>query len=603
MTTATEQIFANNFWGLKDEGFHVLTAKMNSNKKTYEEIKSFYSTSTLRTLLISAHQETEWTAQAHLNLAQKLKTRLEVDLDNFILEQKDKRKLAHTNVEKAHRYKQSSEAYLAKAKENHIVIIIIFNFILEQEYKNACIKSADATEAWNTAWKLACDTYQEMEKKKLEFIHHSFAMYVNILSSATSQDQESYERFWKSLDQYDSTKDIQTFIMEKGTGPKIPEPEIFVDYMDDPAKTFQQHKIANFPVPPKLITSPVIIEQEPQKPELTIKNTVVDKHERPMMPSKSTSVRKKSIVRSIIKPLPSISTPLIRQQKTSPSSQESTTDSSDEDEEDNSRLDRKKNDQGEEGDIAIDPRAKVVFAIGNNMFDLGHLDLDDTTLDNTLTNSKIKSSALLSKSRSASTTRRRQPSADLEAACNFSYQSLLEELGVYDKNENKHDENNSNKNQISNTNNHSSPQQGPKPTDTYPLNKNDPYIHARQQQHYVQQQYYRPAYPGAKTGVGHHQQQSINRFNNYRPNNDYYQPPTNVLPGSKPTLFWVLTLRDWYSGKPDELQFSRGTWLAVTEARADGWYYAVKFDSRINSLTNEQGYVPQNMVQVYSTTA
>lgn len=60
----TEQIFANNFWvtkevyamlhnycnsdkfdyqGLKDDGFHVLTAKMNSTKKTFDEIKSFYS--------------------------------------------------------------------------------------------------------------------------------------------------------------------------------------------------------------------------------------------------------------------------------------------------------------------------------------------------------------------------------------------------------------------------------------------------------------------------------------------------------------------------------------------------------------------------------
>lgn len=39
----TEQIFANNFWGLKDDGFQVLTAKMNNNKKTFDEIKSFYN--------------------------------------------------------------------------------------------------------------------------------------------------------------------------------------------------------------------------------------------------------------------------------------------------------------------------------------------------------------------------------------------------------------------------------------------------------------------------------------------------------------------------------------------------------------------------------
>lgn len=30
-------------------------------------------------------------------------------------------------------------------------------FFIEQEYRNACIKLADATEAWNQTWKMACD--------------------------------------------------------------------------------------------------------------------------------------------------------------------------------------------------------------------------------------------------------------------------------------------------------------------------------------------------------------------------------------------------------------------------------------------------------------
>ncbi|KAI7904994.1 uncharacterized protein BX663DRAFT_450382 [Cokeromyces recurvatus] len=656
MTAETEQIFSNNFWGLKDEGFHILTAKMNSTKKTYDEIKSFYNiraslheefgrklmkhaktgmgreeSGTLRALLISAHQEMEWTAQAHLNLAQKLKTKLEVDLDNFILEQKDKRKLTQANVEKAHRYKQSSETYLAKAKEKYesdcakLVTLQsqIGNVsgreaerirqriertqheikIQEQEYKNACIKVSEATESWNKAWKMACDTYQLMEKKRLEFLHHSFAMYINVLSSATSQDQESYERFWKSLDQYDAVKDMQTFINEKGTGSKIPEPEIFVDYMDDPAKTFQQHTIANFPVPAELATTPMEGEKTKEK--------LISDHEQPSVPSKSASVRRKSILRNIAKPLPSISAPLLRQQKNSPLppppalvvpeiSCESTTDSSDE--EDNSKSTGKNQNQEKDDNITIDPRAKVVFAIGNNMFDLGHLDLDDKNLDNdklsdnATKNNRMRSSGLLSRS---TTTRRRQPSADLEAACNFSYQSLLEELGIYD-----------NKDKKKNDDTKNNSQQKTKPITTttaaatttttklskrrntniypysnstsHPLNNNDPYIHARHQQ-----QYYHPY-----TNTPHHYV-SVNRINNYC-------PPINIPPSNKPILFWVLTLRDWFSGKPDELQFSKGTWLAVTEARVDGWYFAVKFNPRINHLTNEQGYVAQNMVQVYS---
>ncbi|CAO0792851.1 unnamed protein product [Mucor circinelloides] len=754
----TEQIFANNFWGLKDDGFQVLTAKMNNNKKTFDEIKSFYNVraslheefgrklmkhakssigkeeiGTLHSLLTSAHQEMEWTAQAHLNLAQKIKIRLEVDLDNFILEQKDKRKLTHTNVEKAHRYKQSSEQYLSKVKEKYeseCAKLITMQTqiasvsgreaermkqrmertqheikIQEQEYRNACIKAADATDGWNKAWKMACDIYQGMEKKRLEFLHHSFSMYINVLSTASSQDQESYERFWKSLDQYDPMKDIQVFIQEKGTGPKIPEPEIFVDYMDDPAKTFQQHTIADFPVPAEFMAESSPIDKP--KPELTVRNPTVamppqenDKSQllqrgksitvsnreisEPPTPSQSTTERRKSIIRSIIKPLPSISTPLmmrkeaekpVKQQQPPPPppvlvvpevSSTSTTDTSEDEIESPVKRNKAKEDE-EEGDINIDPRAKVVFAIGNNMFDLGHLDLEDN-LDVSNSNGKKTGGRDLNAASRRITARRRQPSADLEAACNFSYQSLLEELGVFESNKttNKGDTTSQSRKSAVNSaqasdclpavNLHSrrsqrnsrrisSQQQQPQPhrnhsqhqqpvlamdnlayhtsnnpspisaatqqdmphvnnnfnTQPRQLQQQQPHYHPVPHQQQPQQQYY-PQYPASNPSPTH--AMSVNHGYHPAPTvntgNEYYHPPTNVVQGVQPTLFWALAIADWYSGKPEELQFSRGTWLAVTEARTDGWYYAVKFDSGMNSLTNEKGYVAQNVVQVYN---
>ncbi|GAN06689.1 hypothetical protein MAM1_0133d06177 [Mucor ambiguus] len=767
----TEQIFANNFWGLKDDGFQVLTAKMNNNKKTFDEIKSFYNvraslhedfgrklmkhtkasigkeeTGTLHSLLTSAHQEMEWTAQAHLNLAQKIKMRLEVDLDNFILEQKDKRKLTHTNVEKAHRYKQSSEQYLSKVKEKYesecAKLITMQTQIAsvsgreaermkqrmertqheikvqEQEYRNACIKAADATDGWNKTWKMACDIYQGMEKKRLEFLHHSFSMYINVLSTASSQDQESYERFWKSLDQYDPMQDIQMFIQEKGTGPKIPEPEIFVDYMDDPAKTFQQHTIADFPVPAEFMaeTSPI----DKPKPELTVRNPTVTmppsssqedatssqllqrgksiavstrEISEPPTPSKSTTERRKSIIRSIIKPLPSISTPLMmrkeaekpvkhQQQQQPPSppvlvvpetSSATTTDTSEDEIESPVKGSKAGQDQ-EEGDINIDPRAKVVFAIGNNMFDLGHLDLEDDVDMATANGKKANSGRDTNTTSRRLTTRRRQPSADLEAACNFSYQSLLEELGVFENNKaaNKGDASSQVKKSAVDTTdgglpavnlhgrrsqrssrrissqqqhqqqqphrNHQQRQQpvlamdnlsyhtsnNPSPVsavpqqDMYHINSNfnatqsrqqkshyHPMPHQQQPQHQPppsQQQQYYTQYPTSNTSPTH----ALPVSHGYHTapavasSNEYYHPPTNVVQGVQPTLFWALAITDWYSGKPEELQFSRGTWLAVTEARTDGWYFAVKFDSRMNSLTNEKGYVAQHVVQVYN---
>jgi hypothetical protein len=444
---------------------------------------------------------------------------------------------------------------------------------------------------------------------------------------------QSYERFWKALDQYDPIKDIQIFIQEKGTGPKIPEPEIFVDYMDDPAKTFQKHTIANFPIPP---------EFEEQKPELTVRNPTATPFDQdnsaliqrkgslhhnnapkeviaePSTPSRTTE-RKKSIIRNVIKPLPSISTPVFRQKSKSRatpgsetkrqpapvmvvpeiSSSSTTTDTSDC--EDNSPI-RKAN-KDEEGDITIDPRAKVVFAIGNNMFDLGHLDLDDTSSTNDKRAGK-KGSIVGTGGSTATrriTTRRRQPSADLDAACNFSYQSLLEELGVFegDKSGNsnlkkKMEEMTLNDNNAHETSNHPetrlSTRRSQRKSRSYPplsqqqqqqqqhavaLNdgtshhinsnispaatiasnqdmyntsslNNDPYIQTRQQhQHHIhlqqqQQQQQQQQYyqPYAGTSVAPPLNIVNQPYHQTTSVNEAYQPPSNTAQSNQSTLFW-----------------------------------------------------------------
>ncbi|CAO3655461.1 unnamed protein product [Mucor hiemalis] len=384
-------------------------------------------------------------------------------------------------------------------------------------------------------------------------------------------------------------------------------------------------------------------------------------------------------MRSNIKPLPSISTP-VNQQKNhqrKPSIREihqnsnrsqpppvlvvpeisssSTTSASEEGEDESSPAGSMtksrsggKNKKEEEGDITIDPRAKVVFAIGNNMFDLGHLDLDEKNKQDSTTNRRLTST----------TTRRRQPSADIEAACNFSYQSLLEELGVFDKDgDNKNNKkgteveeefatqdnrrlssrissqrekrssvrqkrppqqqqqlqqqqqpqpavndyqtsyNSSSSGSVTN-NSILQQQQPPTQQDMYSINP-DPYRQQQQQQAHIphQQQYYNqyPAQGPTQAMNGMVQQ------NYHIPANNSYIPPPSFTTqnGHQPTLFWALTLGDWYSGKPEELQYCRGTWLAVTETRSDGWYYATKYDARLNTLSNEMGYVAQNYVQVH----
>lgn len=462
------------------------------------------------------------------------------------------------------------------------------------------------------------------------------------------------------MDQYDPVNDIQIFIQEKGTGPKIPEPEIFVDYMDDPTKTFQKHTIADFPCPPELFTD----NNEPsstmiQPPELTVRNptttledsstslllkrmksiTISSKNnEEPVVVTKSTSNsiftpaggRKKSCFRNVVKPLPSINNR--KSENYSSRSQEpvppppilnvpeiSCSSSSSSSEDDNSRKkqDAVDDDEEDEGDITIDPRAKVVFSIGNNMFDLGHLSQQQESV--TVAAAEKKEKSIIP--RRLTSRRRRQPSADLEAACNFSYQSLLEELGVFDKGNNSQTEEKKKVvttipkrmvSQRTTVKQHYQPTTEPNQTadmvyngtpmiaspvvqqqDVYSSMSNDPYSRVQQQQYYNQ---YAIQQPAATPMIA--QQPVQNYVSGVYNNPSAMVAPTTV--GHQPTLFWVQTLCDWYNGKAEELQYARGTWLAVTEIGPDGWFYATKFDSRLNTLTNEKGYVAKGYVQVHA---
>ncbi|ORE09924.1 hypothetical protein BCV72DRAFT_47294, partial [Rhizopus microsporus var. microsporus] len=643
----TELIFANNFWGMKDEGYHVLTAKMNSTKKTFDEVKSFYNiraslheefgrklmkhakasigreeTGTLYALLSSAHKEMEWTAQAHLNLAQKIKARLEVDLDNFILEQKDKRKLVHVNAEKAHRLKTSSEAYLSKVKEKYesdcaklyTLQAQLPNAagreadrikqkidrtqheikIQEQEYKNACNKLADATEQWNKAWKIACDTYQGMEKKRLDFLHHSFAMYINVLSTASSQDMESYERFWKALDNYDPDGDIQTFIKEKGTGAKIPEPEVFVDYLDDPSTNYDKYTLASFNCPNELV-SPV--DPSTTKPELTVRNPTEETA--PIQATMTTELvtepeRKRSIIRNRVKPLPSLSTPLTKQKKPSIIRRSSSIKVTQKEERQQQQqqtetVQPETKSVDENGDIKIDPRAKVVLAIGNNMFDLGNL---------AATEEPKKPSTKLYHRRSTI----RHRNADLDPSCNFSYKSLLEELGIFDnKGEQKNNHANvtdepllasSSNEDVITVRRRSVKKQ---PENTSRQESKQPYL-IQQQQQPQQSSYYH--YPPSIVTCNTYYAPQQNTSPIYSTAAGY--PPNSSYSDGHSILFWALTLTDWFSNNPEELQYTRGTWVAIVDTnRSDGWYYGIKYDNRASTLTNEKGFVAQNCIQPY----
>ncbi|KAI8148648.1 hypothetical protein BJV82DRAFT_664006 [Fennellomyces sp. T-0311] len=567
MSTQKAILFANNFWGKEDAGYEVLMHKMNMAKKTCEDLRSFYNakaslhedfgkklakqtklelgreeTGTIRSLLASAQKEMELAAQSNIELAQKIRSELEVSLDNFIMEQKDRRKLVQTNVDKAHRNKQLHAAHVTKAKEKYEAEcakqVSLESQLstttgireterlrqkvdrsqheiktLEKEYRNACTKLAETTAIWNNEWRVACDRFQDMEEKRIDFLHHSLCIYVNILSTASGQDQESYERFWKSLDQCNAKADIEKFIDEKGTGPMIPEPPVYVSYYDDPAKTLPRYRVAQFSESDNTYSTPV--SSNDVQPSVTgmIKSTT----------KRSASFcepkRRSSITQRVTKQLPPVRSAT--------------------DEQIAARLDSRRMNlytstveqpkkpapakpvkstrdlHVHQDDEAIDPRAQVVFAIGNNMFEVGQNEQEPARR----------------RSMSKKRTSVYHHNAEMEETFSDSIKGLLQELGVQ--------------------------------TQASDCGK------MRRRKSTNQ----RAAYTAEVTS-----------------------PMLTDQYGAQ--MVWARALYDYHSEQPEHLSFSRGTWLAIVRNDDQQWWLAHKWDDGSGRLSETCGYVASNFVQI-----
>ncbi|KAI9315355.1 hypothetical protein BX666DRAFT_1961896 [Dichotomocladium elegans] len=543
MAAQIPKTFANNFWGEDDAGYEVLMHKMTLAKKTCDDLKNFYSTKaslheelgkkltkqtkielgreelgTLGSLLVSVQKQTEASAQAHHELARKIRVELELPLDNFILEQKDKRKLFQTNVDKAHRNKQLHASHVNKTKEkyeaecaktlsleNQLASAVSQKDIdrlrskldrsqneantLDKEYRDACTKLAEATGSWNYEWKTACDRFQEMEEKRIEFLHHSMCIYVNILSTTSGQEQESYEHFWTSLDECDPTTDIGLFIDQKGTGNQIPEPAIYVNYFDDPQKTLPRFKTAQF-LPGENQES---FKYKSSAAPLTSKarRSMSFCEPKRRQSQRASAVSAKDLPQTVeerkIHLYHSSSSVRGEYKKPAPAS--------------NKGVSHHISGLYNSNDEYIDPRAQVVVAIGNNQFNVDQ-------------NMPEQQQARRKPSRRR--TVRNITSIEMEEAFNDSFRGLLQELGVHRTKKSEQAA--------------SGPQQEPE----------------------------------------------------------------------QPEVIWARALYDYHSDQPDDLNFRRGSWLAIVRNDHKDWWLAHKWDDTIGSLEETCGYVPSSFVQIVS---
>ncbi|OAD77608.1 hypothetical protein PHYBLDRAFT_179927 [Phycomyces blakesleeanus NRRL 1555(-)] len=573
--------FSNNFWGKDDAGYEVLTSKMNYTKKTFEELKAFYSIraslheeygkkllkhvktdlgrdeiGTLRVLLLSAHKELEMAAQTSIEIAQKIRINVEVLLDNFILEQKDKRRLLQTNVDKAHRNKQlhathvtriTLEKQFASAGQREqdrlrqkIERCTHDIKTLDNEYQNACLKSAEATSVWNTEWKIACDIfnkrYQDMEEKRVDFIHHSMSVYVNILQTASGKDQEC-----------DSRMDIVTFIEEKGTGPMIPEPPEYVNYLDDPAKTLPKYIIANFSdhdIAP-LTQNDMLKKVESNRKSMSMISlcepvaNLTRALTKPRVRRKAATIgpddemMKKVLERraSTYSTTPELVQDDLSYRKPGPAPKEEPALIMDE---------------------PIDPRAQVVFSIGNNMFNVNPL-LDQGTI-----------------SEKPSRKTNPQNTRDLDEVCDISIKELLDQLGVP---------------------NPAQKEEEPRQRRERQRSTSEMRGATRQRERTLSQNAISEPYNTNKTLL---RRSSTNEIQTEISRNSSITETKDD--GIK---VWARTLYDYTSAQSGELSFTRGTWVAVVRTDHKEWWWAYKWNEEADELTDEGGYVARVYLEMF----
>ncbi|KAL6305138.1 hypothetical protein BKA93DRAFT_780069 [Sparassis latifolia] len=280
--------FCNAFWGIADGGVDVLFARMRGAARTMDELRNFWKERAiiedqyakrmaslakttlgrdeigeLRSSLDTLRQETEKQAGFHLSLAQQIRTDLEGQATAFLNKQQHHKKTFQTAMEKEFKTKQTQEAYVNKAREKYEADCVRINSYTaqstlmqgkdldrihtkleraqqtvqanERDFANFARALQDTVQRWELDWKTFCDSCQDLEEERMEFIKDNMWAYANAISTICVSDDESCEKLRISLEQLEPERDMENFVRDYGTGSAIPDPPAFVNYANPDA--------------------------------------------------------------------------------------------------------------------------------------------------------------------------------------------------------------------------------------------------------------------------------------------------------------------------------------------------------------------------------
>ncbi|KAF9075489.1 hypothetical protein BDP27DRAFT_1212478 [Rhodocollybia butyracea] len=279
---STSRDFCNSFWGGGDAGVNVLFARMRGAARTTDNLRNFWKERStieeeyaskllhlaqstmgkdeigeLRNALDTLQLETEKLAKTHLQLSSQIRTEMEDPTTALLNKQLEHRRSTQSPVEKKFKSKLSQESYVTKAREKYqsdCFRIATYSQQLdnqspdaerirvklkraeqtvganEKDYAAFAKTLSDMIPGWEEDWKNFCDSCQDLEEERLDFMKDNLWAYANAVSTICVADDESCETIRTVLDQLETDRDIEAFVQEYGTGNSIPNPPDFVPY-------------------------------------------------------------------------------------------------------------------------------------------------------------------------------------------------------------------------------------------------------------------------------------------------------------------------------------------------------------------------------------
>ncbi|KAH7929586.1 hypothetical protein BV22DRAFT_1002479 [Leucogyrophana mollusca] len=275
--------FCNAFWGAGDGGVDVLFARMRGAARTMEELRNFWKERSsieedyakrlaklakmpigkdeigeLRNSVDTLRLETDKQAGFHLQLAQQLRSDMEGQAAVFLSKQAYHKKTYQAAIEKEFKVKQTREQHAAKAREKYESDCLRINSytaqstlvqgkdlekihlkleraqqtvqVNENDYAQFTRVLQETMQKWELDWKAFCDSCQDLEEERMEFMKDNMWAYANAVSTVCVSDDESCEKMRLALEQMEPEKDMENFVRDYGTGNAIPEPPTFVNY-------------------------------------------------------------------------------------------------------------------------------------------------------------------------------------------------------------------------------------------------------------------------------------------------------------------------------------------------------------------------------------